>query len=268
MKTRHLLAIALIVAATPAAHGQDLPLTESIVGDAFAGLGGAFVISDCSSGAISDFRRDASSERLAPCSTFKIWNTLIGLESGILTSADEPFYRWDGVTRAIPEWNKNLTLKESFQTSCVPAFQNLARQIGPLRMQSWLDKIGYGDRDTSAGIDVFWLPASDRKTVLISPKEQAQLICRLASGKLSFSEKSLAVVKDMMTIKKTDRGILYGKTGSGADDAGKYALGWFVGYVEKRGKTYAFACSAKGDNIMGKDARTIVETILEKQGLL
>lgn len=62
---------------------------------------------------------------------------------------------------------------------CVPAFQALARQIGPERMQSWIAKLGYGDRDTSAGIDVFWLPAKGRNTILISPVEQAQLMHRL-----------------------------------------------------------------------------------------
>ena len=58
---------------------------------------------------------NTATERMAPCSTFKIWNALIGLESGIIASADEAFYRWDGQTRAIPAWNKNLTLKEAFQ---------------------------------------------------------------------------------------------------------------------------------------------------------
>jgi beta-lactamase class D len=265
---RHLLAIALIIMGAPLAYNQTFPVTESLVNSAFAGRLGAFVIIDCSSGATSDFRTEASSEKLAPCSTFKIWNVLIGLENGILSTAEEPFYQWDGVSRPIPEWNRNLTLKEAFRSSCVPAFQNLAREIGPSRMQSWISKIGYGDRDLSAGIDVFWLPARGRKTILISPKEQAQLIGKLVSGKLPFSAKSLAVLKDIMFIKRTGHGILYGKTGSGADDRGTYALGWFVGYVESQGRTYAFACAVKGNNVMGKDARDIVERALEKQGLL
>ena len=113
---------------------------------------------------------------MAPCSTFKIWNTLIGIESGIISSPDQPFYQWDGEKRSISAWNRDLTLREAFQASCVPAFQNLARQIESERMQYWLDRIEYGDRDTSAGIDVFWLPSKGRKTILISPTEQAQLV--------------------------------------------------------------------------------------------
>ena len=268
MKMTQMLAIATIMAASSPARGQSFPAPERVVSEAFAGRKGAFVIVDCGSGGISDFRPGASAEKLAPCSTFKIWNTLIGLETGIVTAADEAFYKWDGETRAISEWNKDLTLKEAFQASCVPAFQNLARRIGPVKMQSWLDKIGYGDRDMSAGADVFWLPARGRKTILISPTEQARLMCKLVSGKLPFREGSVAVLKEVMAVRKTDRGILYGKTGSGADGTGTYDLGWFVGYVESRGKTYAFACAANGDGVMGKDARAIVERVLEKQGLL
>ena len=48
----------------------------------------------------------------------------------------------------------------------------------------------------------------------------------------------------------------------------RYNLGWFVGFVESRGRTYAFACAAKGDKVQGKDARAIVERVLEAQGLL
>ena len=208
------------------------------------------------------------SGEVCPCSTFKIWNTLIGLETGAIKSADQAFYKWDGETRAVSEWNRNLTLKEAFQASCVPAFQNLARTIGSVKMQGWLDKIGYGDRDMSAGIDIFWLPAKGRKTILISAGEQARLMCKLVTGKLPFREQSLAVLKDVMTVTKTDRGVLYGKTGSGADNDGTYNLGWFVGYVESRGRAYAFACVVKGDGVQGKDARAIVEKIMEAQGLL
>lgn len=41
-----------------------------------------------------------------------------------------------------------------------------------------------------------------------------------------------------MTVKKTDKGVLFGKTGSGTDERGACVLGWFVSYVESKGKTY------------------------------
>jgi beta-lactamase class D len=258
----------LLISLASISHSETFPIPETSVQQAFADRKGTFVIIDCLSKAISTFQPEASSEKRPPCSTFKIWNTLIGLENGIIFSPDNSFYKWDGETRLIPEWNKDLTLKEAFQVSCVPAFQNLARNIGLEQMRIWIDKIGYGDRDISSGVDVFWLPRPGRKTILISPQEQAILICKLVTGKLAFSEKAQAVLKEIMTVRKTDHGTLYGKTGSGADETEKFNLGWFVGYVESNDKIYAFACLIKGESLTGKDARIIVNTILEKHEFL
>ena len=260
--------IGLILAAISLTSCCTPRISESLVRKAFSGRQGAFVLIECSSGAVTTFHPRMAEKPLPPCSTFKVWNALIGLESGIISSPDEAFYQWDGVKRAFPAWNRDLTVKQAFQASCVPAFQNLARRIGPVRMQTWIDRIGYGDQDISAGIDVFWLPAKDRRTILISPAQQAELMRKLVTGQLPFSRASLSVLRKIMRTRKTDRGILYGKTGSGANNTGTFVLGWFVGYVTSNGRTYAFACTVQGENAMGKDARTVVETILEKQRLL
>jgi hypothetical protein len=90
---------------------------------------------------------------LPPCSKFKIWNTLIGLENVLISSLDEPFYQWDGKERSIPDWNWNHTLKEAFQVSCVPAYQNLARRIGAESMRSWLEKIEEVEREVVIQFD-------------------------------------------------------------------------------------------------------------------
>jgi len=258
----------LVLLAGALAYGQAFPVPDKVVSGAFAGREGAFVMIDCDSGNVSDFRPESAAEKLAPCSTFKIWNTLIGLETGAIKSADEAFYQWDGQRRSIPEWNKDLTLKEAFNVSCVPAFQELARKIGPEEMQAWVDRIGYGDQDLSAGIDVFWLPVPGRKTVLTTPMEQADLIRRLITGNLPFSGKSRVILREIMVQVKTPDGAFHGKTGSGTDGKGHFNLGWFVGHVENKGRSYAFACVVKGLNLSGRDARGIVEEVLKKQGLL
>lgn len=242
---------------------QDLAAKE-----AFGDLQGALVVIECSSGRTTTYRPDVAKIPFPPCSTFKIVNALIGLETGIISSPDTQFYRWDGVERSFTAWNRDLTLQEAFEASCVPAFQNLARQIGLERMRNWIDKISYGNRNISAGIDVFWLPSKGRTTIMISPAQQAELMRSIASGEVPFSKTSLATLKKLMFIKKTDKGILYGKTGSGTDDDGTFVLGWFVGYVESNGKMYAFACVAQGKDVMSKNARAITESVFEKQGLL
>jgi beta-lactamase class D len=200
---------------------------------------------DCLTGAVSYFDSARSAERLPPCSTFKIWNLLIGIESGLVTGANQPFYRWDGDVRSIKDWNKDLTVKEAFQASCVLAFQALARKSEEGPMQNWIQKIGYGDENTSAGIDCFWLPAEGRKPIRISPAEQAQLMQRLASGDVPFSESSRNLLAEIMEFKTTNIGTLYGKTGS-----------------------YAFACSLQGEGASGLQARAATLAILEHQGLL
>ena len=245
-------------------------LNRSLPGckDAFGRLGGTLVLIDCSSGRTTTYRPDVANTALTPCSTFKIVNALIGIEVGIVTSSQQSFYQWDGVERSIPSWNQDLTFREAFQASCVPAFQNLARQIGSKRMQSWIDKFGYGDRNISSGIEVFWLPSKGRQTILISPMGQARMIRRIIAGDVPFSIQTLALLKKLMFIKKTSNGSLYGKTGSGTDKHGTFVLGWFVGYVESKGKTYAFACTTQGKNTMSKDARAIVEQVFEKKEML
>lgn len=260
------IAMALcIVAACSCRPAHGLP--DPVATEVFAGRDGALVMMDCGSGAISVVGSEIAAKRFAPCSTFKIWNTLIGLENGILTTATASFYKWDGKVRFLPDWNRDLNLREAFQASCVPAFQTLARTIGGKKMREYIDRIGYGNRDLSAGVDCFWLPSPGKKTILISPTEQAHLLRQLVMNKTPFSAKSIAELKTVMRVRETNHGTLYGKTGSGTSD-GKQALGWYVGWVESRRKTVVFACLLQGDKVTGKEARALVERTVEKQGLL
>jgi len=239
-----------------------LLIPEATLTKAFDGREGALVLTDCKSGKTERHNPVLCATRLPPCSTFKIWNTAIGIESGILTSADQPFFKWDGEKRFIEDWNQDLTLRQAYAFSCVPAYQALARKIGPARMDGWIHKFGYGNEDTSSGNDVFWLPAPDRTPILISPDEQANLIRRLVHGDLPFSKDSLKILKDIMAAKTTSRGTLYGKTGTGGAGKNTPAVGWFVGYVVSDKSTVAFACVLKGRDATGKSARTLVEKLL------
>jgi beta-lactamase class D len=234
----------------------------------FEGRPGAFVLVDCASG--ETYRNDPAvcAEKVAPCSTFKIWNSAIGLETGLISDPDAPFWKWDGEKRWLEDWNKDQTLRSAIAVSCVPAYQSLARRIGRPRMQEWIDKLGYGNRDLSSGIDVFWLPEAGRRTLLISPEEQAAMIARLVSGKLPFSPQTLATLRSILKQKETKRGTFYGKTGSALASDREEQFGWFTGWVESGGQTYAFSALLKGRGVMGKDVRAAVERILTARGLL
>lgn len=230
---------------------------------------GAFVICDPSTGATFYFRPEVAWAPFGPCSTFKIWNSLIGLEEKLIEGPDKPFWKWDGETRDFPGWNRDQTWREAFAVSCVPAFQDLARKIGPERMQAWLDKLGYGNRDMAGRPDAFWLPRSGEKTVMISPVEQAAMIRKLLQGQLPVSASSVALLREVMKAKQTAKGTLYGKTGSGSrsGEAG-FDMGWYVGFVESGGHAYPFACLVLGSGLSGKNARDVVEKSLEANGLL
>jgi beta-lactamase class D len=229
----------------------------------------ALVIYDRSSGDVINVDPVLAARRLPPCSTFKIYNTLIGLELGFIQEPDISWYQWDGIHRDIDEWNRDLTIREAFRVSAVPAYQILARQIGFERMKKYIDEIEYGTKDISAGIDSFWLDRLEDHPIMISADEQVALLNKLLDGKLPFSEESINMLKDIMKVVETEKGTLYGKTGSGMDSEGKWVLGWFVGFVESSGKTYVFACNITGgEDPWSQNARAIVENVLKSQGLL
>src|SRR5829696_8525903 len=63
-----------------------------------------------------------------PASTFKIINSLIGLQTGKIID-DSMVIRWDGRVREVPEWNQELSMYRAFRVSSVPYFQEVARRI-------------------------------------------------------------------------------------------------------------------------------------------
>ena len=77
-----------------------------------------------------------------PASTFKIPNTLIALETGVLRD-ENTVLKWNGEQHWNENWNKDLTLKEAFHASCVPCYQEIARKIGVERMNKYLKSFDY-----------------------------------------------------------------------------------------------------------------------------
>lgn len=79
-----------------------------------------------------------------PASTFKIPNSLIALETGIVKN-DSSILKWNGKKREMAIWESDLTLKQAFHLSCVPCYQELARKIGLVRMKQFTSKFQYGN---------------------------------------------------------------------------------------------------------------------------
>ena len=256
------------------ARSANFPLNTNSVAEVLKGKQGVLVVTDTQTGESYVSDPTLGREAFGPCSTFKIWNTLIGLEEGILKSAFEPFWKWDGEKRSFPDWNRDLTLREAFQASCVPAFQALARRIGPERMQTWLDKLGYGNKDMCGRPDAFWLPRAGQKNILITPEQQADLINKLITGKLPVKKESVDALLDIMRIESSARSTLYGKTGSGLRAAkegpsadGHFDMGWLVGVLDCGGHKYSYACLVLGSGLGGKDARGAVQKVFRDSGM-
>ena len=121
--------------------------------------------------------KNRSGEAMLPASTFKIPNSLIALETGVVGDPDKEIFKWDGVKRSIEPWNKDHTLRSAFAASAVPVYQDIARRIGAERMQKYLDLFEYGNRDIGGGIDQFWLTGDLR----IDPMQQVDFVDRSAA---------------------------------------------------------------------------------------
>ncbi len=178
---------------------------------------------------------DKAKQGALPASTYKIPHSIIGLETGILKS-DGVAFIWDGTKRTFAAWEKDLSLREGFQKSCVPCFQELARKIGVRRMKESLEKLHFGKMDvTATTITDFWLTGVSK----ISPFQQIDFLKRFYKKSLDISEATYTTLRSIMILEKNETYTLSGKTGLVIQN--KVPLGWFVGYLEKGNQVYFFA---------------------------
>ncbi len=208
------------------------------------GVKGTFGIYDNGQGSfiIHDLSRFKDSAYL-PASTFKIVNSLIGIETGKIVD-EKMIIPWDGTTREIDDWNKDLGMAEAFKVSSVPYYQEVARRIGKDTMQRWLDTLGYGSRYNKAivgRIDSFWLDNS----VKITADEQLGLVKKLYFDQLPFQKRTMRIVKDVMQQEKNANYSISYKTGWGNIENGN-ALGWVVGWIIENQHPYFFALNIEG----------------------
>jgi len=169
-----------------------------------------------------------------PASTFKIVNSLIGLQTGKITN-DSMVIKWDGVERPVKEWNKDLSMYEAFRVSAVPYYQEVARRIGKDTMQFWLDSISYGTKKITTKIDTFWLDNS----LKITPDEEMGLVKRLYFHQLPFFDTYEDIVKRAMLFEDNSNYKLSYKTGWGQNEKG-HQLAWIVGWIEENKHPYFF----------------------------
>ena len=211
---------------------------------------GCFTLLNNSNGEITVYNMKLDTQRVSPASTFKIVNSLIGLETGKITD-EKMVIKWDSVKRLNEDWNRDLTMEQAFKVSSVPYYQEVARRIGRNIMQSWVDTLEYGNKTISGPIDSFWLD----NTLKISPDEQLGLVKRLYFDKLPFQKRTQQIVRNVMLQEDNTLYKFSYKTGWGSDEK-QNAIGWMVGWIEENLHVYFFVTLIKSPD-RNIDMRTV-----------
>ena len=254
----------LALEATP----SDLPdrwphCSSPDLSSCFKGKDVAMVVLHLGSGQRLELGGERVALRLPPCSTYKIPHALIGLETGILTGPDHRF-PYEGERRPIADWERDHSLRSSMYYSVVPIYKWLAGKIGPERMQTWLDRFEYGNRDISSGLTSFWLGES----LEISAQEQVEFLQRLVEGRFPVASRSRDIVSEITLLERFADGEYHGKTGSRFKN-GNWTLGWWVGWITRGSDRYVFAGNLLGsEGASGFAARRCIEQVLKELGVL
>lgn len=259
-----------VVDATPdATAGGAADTVRADWGEAFArrGLEGTFVLYEPRAGRTSRYDPERAAQRFPPASTFKLYNALVALETGVVGDPDSVFV-WDGVTRSVPAWNRDQSLREGMANSTVWLYQRVARRVGAGRYGEAFAREPYGNGLVGDSVTTFWLVGP----LAISADEEARFVDGLRRGALAFAPETQAAVRDLTPVLVEAGDVrLRAKTGL-ALRAGRSDLGWLVGWVERPGGDVVFALNAEATSDADVDlvpARlAIAREILEGEGLL
>ncbi len=228
-KQAFMLLLLLLLLALPAA-AQDLAplLTDQ----------DAFCAREIHSGRHWEVHPELCERPELPASTFKIPNTLIALESGVIENPGTVL-KWDGKKREIESWNRDHSLKSAFENSVVWYYQEVARRVGLARMQQFLDEFDYGNRNPGGGVDHFWLDGELR----ISPLQQLEFLEKVSQKQLPLKERTYQMAFPMMTVESKEGQTMYAKTGWARPPGAN--IGWYVGWVDRPNETLVFAYNCR-----------------------
>jgi beta-lactamase class D len=231
-----------------------------------ARVSGTIAIYDSQTGGLGCSDVERCSRAVTPASTFKIPHSMIALETGAVEGPDT-LLPWDKQRYWVEAWNQDLTFRDAFRVSCLPCYRAIARKVGEQQEHEWVTKLGYGNRDTSGGVDKFWLWGGLRITAL----EQIDFLRRFDGNQLPISERTADIVRDIMTLDVTEKYVLRGKTGSAGPPDEAEEVYWLVGWVELGARRVFYATlidgHAEGVDVMAL-RRGLTERLLRARGYL
>jgi beta-lactamase class D len=223
-------------------HAEDAAIEQLFRS---AGIDGTIVIESVSTGQRFVHNDPRSKQAYAAASTFKILNTLIALEEGVISGVDAIFH-WDGTQYEIADWNQDQTLGSAFKASCVWCYQQLARRVGAPKYPPYIWQSNYGQLRQPFNETEFWLDGS----LMISAEQQVAFLRQIVERKLPFKASSYDTLKKIMLTEDAAQYRLYAKTGWATRNPP--SVGWYVGFVETRGDTWLFAL-----NLATRDAKDL-----------
>ena len=228
----------------------------------FSGYEGSFVLYDLNGDTWNVYDMEQATLRTAPNSTYKIYDTLFGLEEGVI-APDDSFMAWDGTNHPFEAWNRNQDLFSAMQSSVNWYFEEIDKQIGSSAIQNYIRKIGYGNEIVNADLSAYWMQGA----LKISPIEQVELLTALYNNQFDFAPENINAIKNSICLFSSESKNFYGKTGTGRVD-GQDVNGWFVGLLETAGNTYFFATNIQAaENATGSKASEISLSILSHMGI-
>lgn len=198
-----------------------------------AHVDGSFSFLNNQLGDITVYNMKLDTQRLSAGTSFKILNTLIGIQTGKIINENT-------VIKTDSSTTKSMTLKEAFNSSSVRYFQSLARQIGKDTMKFWIDSISYGNKNLSGTVDSFWL----NNSLKISPDEQLGLMSKIYFDQLPFQKYAQQMVESLMLKEDNTLYKLSYSTGAGVDEKNNF-FGWTLGWVEENRHVYFFVTFIK-----------------------
>lgn len=233
----------------------------------FQGINGCAVFYKADSQEYKIYNEALCEQRSSPCSTFKIVASCMGMKYGVLDDLNDRM-GYDGTAYSHPEWNRNLTFQEAFQSSCVWYFRKVIDQVGQENVQETVDVLQYGNRDISQwkgngynrieALNGFWLESS----LQVSPLEQVKVLRKILEENF-FDKETKTMLEELMWSEES----IYGKTGTGYDQDGNCVDGWFVGWFEGEERIY-FAvrlADPEAEDGTGIRAKEIAKAILLRE---
>jgi len=204
------------------------------------GVNGCFALYNPNTDEYFNYNSARCDSGFIPASTFKIPNSLIALEEGVIEDTNQ-IIKWDGHEWPNKNWNQNHTLKTAIKYSCVWAYEGFAEQIGIEKYMKYMNEFNYGNKDLTGPPTRFWLEGPFR----ISANQQVDFLKKLYYNELGISKQSTDIVKSIIIRKTGSNYVLSGKSGSGLISDNNIVY-WFVGYIEKDNVPYFYALNISG----------------------